>query len=316
MKKALIFGSRGQDGHLLWEYLKDRGYELAGFGVGVCDSHLSDCCKTHGAINICDRLQVERVISDFLPDEIYYLAAIHSSAEVAARETVAEFEKMLQVNFLSYLNVLGAVAKISRNSRVFFAASSHVFAGGGDAAQDERTPFNPESAYAITKVNGIWASRLFRQQGVFAATGILYTHESPLRSPEFLSKKVVHAILEIQRGERSELVLGGLKNEVDWGYASDYVRAMHTILQLDQPDDFVVATGVKHSVRDFVKAAFGMAGLDWKAYVREDATVLQRPSVLRVGDASKLTALSGWKPSVTFEEMIHELLKAEGVALV
>lgn len=303
MKKALIFGSRGQDGRLLWAYLKGLGYALTGFGA-------------HDAVDIRDAAQVADVISHLAPDEIYYLAAIHSSSEKAGRETSALFEQMFQVNFLSYLHVLNAVAQTSRHSKVFFAASSHVFGGQCGDVQNETTPLNPESLYAITKANGIWASRWFRQQGIFSTSGILYTHESPLRAPAFLSRKVVRAVATIQRGECEELVLGDLSGQVDWGYASDFVRAMHAILQLDKPDDFVIATGVKHSVRDFVSIAFEMAGLDWRSYVKEDPSLLQRASVVRVGDSSKLTAMTGWKPTMTFEGMIRELLKAEGANLV
>lgn len=303
MKKALILGCRGQDGRLLWEYLEGLGYALTGIDA-------------HDPIDIRDAAQVTAVISDLAPDEIYHLAAMHSSSEKAGRETAAVFEQMFQVNFLSVLHILNAVAQSHLNSRVFFAASSHVFGGQGGDVQSESTPIAPESIYAITKANGIWASRLFRQQGVFAASGILYTHESPYRSPEFLSKKVVRAVAEIQRGERKELVLGSLSDQIDWGYAKDVVRAMHAILQLEKPDDFIIATGVKHSVCDFVKVAFDLAGLDWKNYVKEDSSLLKRTSVLRIGDSSKLTAMTGWKPEMTFEGMIREMLGAEGVTLV
>lgn len=312
MKRALILGSRGQDGRLLWDYLKGLGYALTGLDKGFCETHESQWSTP---VDIRNRSEVARAVFHIAPHEIYHLAAIHSSSEKADDETTEAFETMFQVNFLSLLYVLQTVLESRLESKVFFAASSHVFGDQGGDAQDETTPIAPESIYAMTKANGMWVSRWFRKRGVFTSTGILYPHESPLRSAEFLSKKVARAVAEIQRHERKELILGNLSAEVDWGHARDFVRAMQVILQLEKPDDFIIATGRRKSVRDFVITAFGLAGLDWRRYVREDPCLIKRPIVVRVGNPAKLTALTSWKPQTTFEEMIRELLMAEGVRL-
>jgi GDPmannose 4,6-dehydratase len=211
------------------------------------------------------------------------------------------------------LNFLEAARVKSPKSRLFFASSSRVFGAPPSSPQDETTPLNPECVYGITKAAGQRCVRYYRQaHGLFAAAGILYNHESPLRAPAFVTTKIVRGAVAIRRGQQSKLVLGDLDAEADWGYAPDYVDAMRQILRLPAADDFVIASGASHTVRNFVEAAFGLVGLDWNAYVEVAPGLIsgQRRSSL-VGNTAKLTAATGWKPSVSFTELVRILVQAE-----
>jgi GDPmannose 4,6-dehydratase len=214
------------------------------------------------------------------------------------------------------LHFLESIRVGSPRTRLFYAASSHVFgAAAGEARtglQSEETPFNPQSVYAMTKVDGLLACRQYRSRHrVYGAVGILYNHESRFREEKFLTKKVIRAVVAIKSGRQDQLELGDLNAEVDWGYAPDYVEAMQAIVSADVADDFVVATGIKHTVRDFVEIAFQEAGLDWKRYVSENPQVMGRRRPGSSGDSSKLTRVTGWRPKTTFSEMVGILLRDE-----
>ena len=197
---------------------------------------------------------------------------------------------------------------------MFYAGSSHVFAPpeNGSELQSEETPFRAQSVYAMTKVDGILACRHYRERhDVFASAGILFNHESTFRKDTFLSKKVVRAAVATERGYTDKLVIGDLKAEVDWGYAPDFVEAMRAILLLEAPDDFVVATGIKHRVDEFVEAAFREVGLDWTNHVVENPQTIKSRRRASVGDATKLTRATNWRPKTTFLEMIRLLVRDE-----
>jgi GDPmannose 4,6-dehydratase len=308
LKSAVIIGSEGQDGRLLRAMLERQRDRVLGIHRGGVSSTGVEWSR---AVDITRFDDVREVVRTVRPDEIYHLAAIHHSSEEAHVEDLASFRRLSEVNFFSLLHVLEAVRLESPSTRVFFAASSHVFGRPDTEIQDETTPLRPESIYAMTKADGLLACRLYRDKHrVFASTGILYTHESPLRDEKFLSMKIVRAALRIKAGTQRELLLGHLGARVDWGCAEDYVEAMQAILGASEGGEFVVSTGTAHSVQDFVRIAFEAVGLDWRNHVREDPSLITRDTPLRIGNPGKLKAVTGWSPKTGFASMIHELVRS------
>ena len=308
-KTAVIVGAAGQDGRLLQDLLRARGYRLLGLDRGMASGELA----WHKEVDITAAGEVAALVKALQPQEIYHLAAFHHSSEGGATQDLDFFRRSYEVNLFSLLNFLEAMRVHAPTARLFYAASSHVFGQGTDVElQNEATPFRPDSVYAMTKVDGLLACRHYRaQHGIFAAVGILYNHESRHRSEAFLSKKVVRAVADIKAGKRQQLVLGSLSAAVDWGYAPDYVEAMAAILAAPQADEFIVATGTRHTVQEFVAEAFAEVGLDWKPYVSESAEVVTRPAQARIGDASKLTRVTGWRPKTSFSQMVRQLVRDE-----
>jgi GDPmannose 4,6-dehydratase len=310
MRRAIVVGSSGQDGRLLRDQLLGSGTEV----IGVSRKIQEECPGfTQARIDVTSAGQVADLVRECRPAEVYYLAAYHhSSQEMLASAPLGHFQESFAVHVSGLLHFLEAIRHSSPATRLFYAASSLVFGDPRGEEQDEQTPMNPECAYGITKTAGIQCCRSFRQNhGVFAATGILYNHESILREEKFVSQRIVRTALRISRGEKSTLVLGDLSARVDWGYAPDYVAAMSATLALTKADDFVIATGTLHSIRDFVEAAFSQLGLDWREHVREDPSLLGRRRPPMRGNPAKLRALTGWKPTVSFEEMVHLLITAQ-----
>jgi GDPmannose 4,6-dehydratase len=262
-------------------------------------------------VDILDAAAVENAVRAFAPEEIYYLAACHHSSQERPPGDRELFQQSFAINVFGLVNFLEAMRLIGGPARLFYAASSHVF-GVAPTPQDETTPFRPDSAYGITKAAGAECVRFYRQtHGLFAAVGILYNHESPWRRPQFVTQKIARAAAAIKAGRENRLVLGDLEAAVDWGYAPDYVDAMIRILALPQPDDFVVATGQAHTVREFVEIAFGLLGLNWKEHVQVTPGLIVAPPRDLVGKADKLIAATGWKPSVTFAELVALLVRAQ-----
>ena len=286
MSTALIIGSAGQDGTLLGHHLRGLGYEVRGVTRGAPMPAVDDI------------------------DEIYYLAAFHHSSEDPPVEPGELFEKSVEIHVTNLVRYLEAIR--TRKARLFYASSSLVFGDVSESPQTETTPLRPTEPYGITKATGMQICRYYRQaHGVHASVGILYNHESPLRAEKFVSKKIVKAARAIARGSRDRLVLGDLSARIDWGYAPDFVDAMHRIVARDAADDFIVATGEPHSVREFVELAFARVGLDWQAHVEENRAVITRPPHARVGDASKLVRATGWRPTTSFTAMVHALMDAD-----
>jgi GDPmannose 4,6-dehydratase len=299
MTGALIIGASGQDGRLLTERLEQRGEPCVGLGRGDLD--------------LGDRARVAARIRQLQPRAVYYLAAHHQAAEQAGGgDTAALLSSSLDVQVTGLVHVLEAIREHVPAARLFYAASSHVFGAGGPGLQDEQTPCAPTCVYGITKTAGWHCCRHYRSaHGVRVSVGILYNHESAHRGPNFVSQKIVRAALAIAAGHRQRLVLGDLAAGVDWGYAPDYVEAMRLILALPQPEDFVVATGERHTVQEFAEIAFGAVGLDWRDHVdeRPGPHALQRRAL--AGDASRLRAATGWRPSVSFAQMVGTLIEAQ-----
>jgi GDPmannose 4,6-dehydratase len=309
---ALIIGHKGQDGTCLSQLLREKGYSVIGLARGSVEGAATAVGRGH-PFDVTNHSDMLRLVAEVRPDEIYYLAAFHHSSEDPRIEDHELISRSLAVNTLGLNNILGALVSENLESRVFYAGSSRVFGQPTTLSQNEETPFRPICAYGISKTAGIGICKHYRAgRRVFAATGILYNHESPLRSPKFISRKIVRSAVSIARGSTEKLTVGNLNAKVDWGYAPDYTRAMWLILQLEQPSDFVIGTGILHSVRDLVQTAFGELGLDWKEHVRENGAVVnpESPNAL-CADNSRLRTLAGWQPTVGFRQMIRIMIEAE-----
>lgn len=306
--KAVIVGCDGQDGRLLFEKLVSENWEVTGLGRL---SSLDSAGRRSDPIAVADAAAIERLMARGDVDQVYYLPAVHQSSENSGVTSDAQLlETSWSVHVGGLTNFLENLARHNRGS-LFYAASSLVFGEPEVEPQNESTPFRPLSPYAITKAAGVNVCKYYRDcRGVRVSAGILYNHESPLRRPSFVSSKIVRAAVEISKGNRQALALGNISAEVDWGYAPDFVDAMTRILGLPFADDFVVATGASHSVKEFVEIAFTCVGLDWREHVTQDASLLTRRDTRRVGDASRLTKATGWKPTVTFAEMVEILIEA------
>jgi GDPmannose 4,6-dehydratase len=311
LPRALIVGCNGQDGILLSEFLKGRAYTVNGIVRHAALAHSQ--ALVHD-IDIENPAAVRALLRELMPDEVYFLAAYHHSAEGDGIDDYELISRSFAINTFALNNFLSSICDSAPSARLFYAASSRVFGNADTVPQDENTPMNPICPYGISKTAGAHLCAYYRQErGIFASVGILYNHESPLRTGAFLSRKIVRAVVDIKRGSRDGLVVGSLNAMVDWGFAPDYVEAMWRILQAELPDDFIVATGILHSVRDFVQTAFRLAGLPWESYVVEDALALNsnRPSTPLQGNRSKLERMTGWQPRLSFEEMIAAMIVAE-----
>jgi GDPmannose 4,6-dehydratase len=309
MKRVIVVGSAGQDGRILLERMRGEGRLVLGLDQRGVEGTDGDAMAP---IDILDAAAVEHLLAGFQADAIYYLAAFHHSSEESAGNDRELFQKSFDINVFGVLNFLEAMRKISPRARLFYAASSHVFGACDGPRQDETTPFNPDSVYGITKAAGANCARFYRAaHGLYAAVGILYNHESSFRPPRFVTRKIVSSAVNIKLGRQEKLVLGDLEASVDWGYAPDYVDAMIRIMQLPEPRDFVVATGQPHTVREFVEIAFGLLGLDWRRHVEVSPALVAKPRNNLSGNSARLTAATGWKPSVSFAEMIALLVQAQ-----
>lgn len=308
MRSALIIGASGQDGRLLARLLLDRDYRVHGWIRRETAAPVPCECAV---VDILNPAGVEAALRRSPPDEIYYLAAFHHATEDAIELSAAELLRCsFDVHVLGLLNVLQAMEECAPRTRLFYAASSHVFGTPKSEWQNEQTALTPNSAYGISKAAGLQCCQLYRQQkGIFTATGILFNHESSWRKPSFLSQKIVQGALRSRHDPAYKLVLGDLEARVDWGYAPDYVEAMFRILQLPEPGDFVVASGEMHTVREFAEMAFGAVGLDWRQHVETDVRLLNKTSHPLRGDSGKLRAATGWSPTVTFREMVVRLVE-------
>lgn len=316
MKKALIIGIAGQDGSYLAEHLLELGYEVHGLLRRNSTPehqesrihHLASSVKTrYGDLN--DPHSLEAALRDSQADEVYNLGA---QSHVRISYEVPQFTG--QVNALGVLNVLGAIRTVVPNARLYQASSSEMFGDSVDADnfQRETTPMHPVSPYGCAKLYGYHIVRNYRKAyGLFAANGILFNHESPRRGSNFVTSKVVKTACEIKLGMKSRLELGNMDSSRDWGHSRDYVRAMVKILNHSEPDDFVVATGETHTVRELVQEVFSRLDLDYTEYTVQNPKFL-RPEELPYlkGDASKARNLLGWSPQVSFDQLLDEMVES------
>ena len=320
-KRALITGITGQDGSYLAEHLLSLGYEVHGLVRRVAlenperrfarISHLLDRVVLHPA-SLESYPSIFNVVSRQGFDECYHLAA-----QSFVAESFADGFSTMSANISGTHYVLAALRELQPGCRLYFAGSSEMFGKVREAPQTETTPFHPRSPYGISKVAGFDLTRNYREAyGMFCCSGILFNHESERRGFEFVTRKVTSTAARIKLGLASELRLGNLEASRDWGHAKDYVRAMHLMLQQDEPDDYVVATGVTHTVRELCEHVFSELGLDYREHVRLDEFFYRPAEVeLLVGDSSKARARLGWEPSYSFEDLLSEMVRADLEAL-
>lgn len=311
-KKTIIVGHTGQDGSYLYKHLREKRYDIIGIASRSIDStsHQPDLSKH---INIIERESVYKLIDNYQPDEIYYLAAVHHSSVDTQYDESELFNKSIEINLVALINFLEGIKKYSKNTKLFYAASSHLFGNPTENIQTELTPFRPNCIYGITKTAGVHTCHFYRSNhGIMVSVGILYNHESPIRSSKFVSKKIVETAIAIKNKTHQQLVIGNLNAKIDWGYAPDYVNAMHKILQLNAADDFIISSGSIHTVGDFVRGVFEYLGLDWSEYVIEDPDLItKKPKNNLYGNNQKLRTITGWDNTVSFNELIEIMVKAE-----
>lgn len=314
MPTALITGITGQDGSYLAELLLDKGYEVHGVvrRVALEDPihrlwrirHLKDRIHLHAA-SLENFASIFRVVEQLQPDECYHLAA----QSFVSYSFDDEFST-LNTNVNGTHHVLSALKDCAPHCRFYFSGSSEMFGNAPYSPQTELTPFNPRSLYGISKVAGLYLTRNYRDAyGLFAVAGIAFNHESERRGHEFVTRKITSAMAKIKFGLEKELKLGNLDARRDWGYAPEYVRGMWMMLQQPVPEDFILATGQTHSVREFAQTAFEVAGLDWQDYVTIDERLFRRAEVHELrGDASKAKEKLGWKPSRVFNDLVARMV--------
>jgi len=313
MRRALITGITGQDGSYLAEFLLDRGYEVHGMVRRSSSENFERIARLEGRIalhqaDLLDQLSLVNLLKETQPQEVYNLAA-QSFVPTSWKQPLLTGE----FTALGVTRLLEAIRLVDSSIRFYQASSSEMFGRVAEEPQTETTPFWPRSPYGVAKVYGHWITVNYRESyGLFAVSGILFNHESPWRGKEFVTRKVTDAAARIKLGRQSKLRLGNLDAQRDWGFAGDYVRAMWLMLQQDQPEDYVIATGEKHSVRELVETAFARVELDWREYVELDPALLRPAEVNTLcGDAAKARARLGWRPSVTFLELVGMMVDAD-----
>jgi len=312
-KRAIITGITGQDGSYLAELLLEKGYEV--FGTVRRSSapnlwrieHLLDRVTLKPA-DLLDQLSLLRVIDEVRPTEIYNLAAM-SFVPASWDQPMLTGE----YNSQGVTRLLDAVRQVDTSIRIYQASSSEMFGKVREVPQSEKTPFYPRSPYGVSKVFAHYITINYRESyNLFAVSGMLFNHESPRRGLEFVTRKVTDGVARIKLGLADSLPIGNLDAHRDWGFAGDYVRAMWLMLQQDVPDDYVIATGVAHSVRELIEIAFARVGLDWQRYVRVDPALLRPAEVEHLlGDASKAKAELGWTPVVNFKQLVEMMVDAD-----
>jgi GDPmannose 4,6-dehydratase len=323
VRKALITGITGQDGSYLTEQLLDRGYEVHGlirrsssFNTDRIDHLYRDPHQTGVRVllhfaDLSDATRLVKLIYELQPDEIYHLGA---QSHVRVSFDIPEYT--VDVTGLGTVRLLEAIRETGVSTRFYQASSSEMF-GSTPPPQCETSPFHPRSPYAVAKVMAHWAAVNYRESyGMFVTNGILFNHESPRRGETFVTRKITRALARIKAGLQEKLYLGNLDARRDWGYTPDYTDSMWRMLQLDEPDDFVVATGEMHTVREFLEEASTHIGLDWEEFVEIDERYLRPAEVDALcGDASKARERLGWEPSVTFHELVRIMVDADAKAL-
>lgn len=317
MRKALITGIAGQDGSYLAELLLEKGYEVHGVvrRIAIEDtehklknlSGVLDRVHLHVA-SLDNVLSMIKVIKDLAPDECYHLAS-SSFVSYSFEDEISILNN--NVNSTHYL--LAAIREFAPHCRVYFAGTSEMFGNVASSPQDEDTPFNPRSIYGISKVAGYYLLKNYRQQyGLFACSGILYNHESPRRGYEFVTRKIVSSAVKIKLGLLDSLSLGNLDAFRDWGYSPDYVRAMWLMLQAERPDDYVIASGETHSVREFVETVFSGLSLDYEKHIRVDPSFFRPAEKVQLcGNPAKAAERLGWQRTKSFREIVEEMVKKE-----
>ncbi len=330
MKKALITGITGQDGYFISQLLLEKGYEVSGIvrkgsdkGMGTLEMLPKEKVKRidlrYG--DITDAQFINSTVKELQPDELYHLAA-----QSYVGYSFQNPQATLKTNMIGTLNVLNAVKEVSPGSKFYFSGTSEIYGTPEKTPQNEGTAFRPKSPYAVSKLAGYWMTRNYCEAyGIFSTNGILFNHESEVRRPEIVTRKISLAVARMHNGSREVLELGNLNARKDWGYAKDYVEGMWLMMQLEKPDDFVLGTGESHTVRDFAKEAFAVAGIDleWEGSEEKEVGFYKGRKVVRVNpkffrpleadnmlaDYSKARRTLGWKPKTTFKELVKLMVE-------
>jgi len=320
MKKALITGITGQDGSYLAELLLSKGYEVHGiirrastFNTERLD-HLYQDPHVHGVRlflhygDLSDSVSLVKLLYELKPDEIYHLAA---QSHVRVSFDIPEYTA--DITGVGTIRILEAIRETGLATRFYQASSSEMFGKVAEVPQCETTPFHPRSPYGVAKVFAYWATVNYRESyDLFATNGILFNHESPRRGETFVTRKITRAVAYIKSGLQDKLFLGNLDSQRDWGYAREYVEAMWLMLQQEQPDDYVIATGETHTIREFCEVAFHHAGLDWQKHVAFDKRYLRPAEVdILMGNPAKARRVLGWEPKVKFKELVQLMVDAD-----
>ena len=319
-KKALITGITGQDGSYLTELLLEKGYNVFGimrrastFNTGRIDHLFKDPHEKNNRLHLIfgdltDSSVVSKIIRDIRPDEIYHLGA---QSHVRVSFDIPEYTG--NATGLGTTRILEAIRETKLKTKFYQASSSEMYGKVLEIPQKETTPFYPRSPYGVAKVYAYWMTVNYRESyNMFACNGILFNHESPRRGETFVTRKITRAVARIKAGIQNDLYLGNLDAKRDWGYAKEYVEAMWLMLQQDKPDDFVIATGETHTVREFVEESFKYAGLNWKKYVKIDPRYFRPAEVdLLIGDSSKAKKRLKWKPKTTFKQLVRLMVDAD-----
>ena len=316
-KRAMILGVTGQDGSYLAELLLEKGYEVIGVVRRSSTLNFERIAEfqdqlTLASGDLLDEVSLINILREHRPQEVYNLAA-QSFVQTSFAQPVLTGE----TTAMGVTRVLDAIRIVDPEIRFYQASSSEMFGKVQTVPQNESTPFYPRSPYGVAKVYGHWITINYRESyNLHASSGILFNHESPRRGLEFVTRKVTHGVAKIKMGLAKELRLGNLDAQRDWGYAADYVKAMWMMLQQDNPDDFVIATGETHSVRELVEVAFDAVGLHWEDHIVIDSTFLRPAEVdLLVGDASKAERVLGWRREIDFITLIELMVASDLKAL-
>jgi GDPmannose 4,6-dehydratase len=316
-RRALITGITGQDGSYLAELLLEKGYTVYGMVRRASSDQFERIAHLQGRIHLregdlLDQLSLITLLHETEPHEVYNLAA-QSFVPTSWAQPILTSE----ATALGVTRMLEAIRVVDRSIKFYQASSSEMFGKVRESPQNERTPFYPRSPYGVAKVYGHYITVNYRESyGLFAVSGILFNHESPRRGRQFVTRKVTHGVASIKRGLARELRLGNLEASRDWGFAGDYVEAMWMMLQQPTPDDFVIATGEAHSVRELCEIAFARAGLDWREHVKvDDAHVRPAEVDSLIGDATKARTVLGWTRKVSFRELVEMMVDADVAAL-
>ena len=320
MKKALITGITGQDGSYLAELLLAKGYEVHGiirrastFNTERIDHLYQDPHFREARLflhygDLSDSVNLVKLLYSLKPDEIYHLAA---QSHVRVSFDIPEYTA--DITGVGTMRILEAIRETGVSTRFYQASSSEMYGQVAEIPQRETTPFHPRSPYGVSKVFAYWTTVNYRESyGLHASNGILFNHESPRRGETFVTRKITRAVAYIKAGLQSKLFLGNLDAKRDWGYAKEYVEAMWLMLQQDQPDDYVIATGETHTIREFCELAFGRVGLDWQQYVDFDKRYLRPAEVdILIGDPAKAKRALGWQPKTKFKELVELMVDAD-----
>ncbi|MEM7339893.1 MAG: GDP-mannose 4,6-dehydratase [Actinomycetota bacterium] len=312
-RRALITGLTGQDGSYLAEFLLSQGYEVIGMVRRSSTVNFERIARIQDDLQIVqgdllDEMSLRDVLQRHRPHEVYNLAA-QSFVQTSFQQAVLTGE----TTALGVTRLLNAVRDVDRDIRFYQASSSEMFGKVVEVPQTERTPFYPRSPYGVAKLYGHWITVNYRESyDLHASSGILFNHESPRRGLEFVTRKITNQVARIKLGLADTLVLGDLDPQRDWGFAGDYVEAMWLMLQQDEPDDFVVATGETHSVQEFCELAFKRVDLEWRDHVRQDEKFMRPAEVdLLIGDAAKASQVLGWKPKTSFADLVAMMVDAD-----